>query len=546
MGEPATARKAKGRARVALTAVLVVIAGGACTQSLHHEPRPGLARRASPADRAAAAAAAMADANAQQAAHDAATSSSEATADLAPESAPLPTRLSSLEPTLVLQIGKSRLVQLDRPVTRVSVGDPEVAELVLVSPEEVLINGRKPGDTSLILWDQRGVPEVHTLTISEASDRQVLLEVTVAELNRTALEEHGVDYRVLRTDLGLVFQPGKVAPLFGNFPPTPPNPLFQQQLGDPVTLAVLDPKRDIAVFLEALQREGLGKILAQPHLIARSGQEAKFLSGGEIPIVIAEALQTSITFKEFGVRVRFKPTVRDDDTIDLEVAPEVSEPDFQNGVTLFGFQVPAFVTRRADTRVVLRNGESLVLGGLFRETRTESEQKVPYLGDVPGLGYLFRKTNYTRTKNELMIIVHPRIAEPIPPGGTVPVYDRAPLRRGEVRSQATDAGVTRPRLGPTLPPQPQERGPELGLGGEAQTTAYSVQVDAVRDRATADAVAARLSGAGFPAHVVVTQDSGADLYLVHLGRYLTAEEAEAEARAVKRAQIAERAVVVGE
>jgi pilus assembly protein CpaC len=446
----------------------------------------------------------------------------------------------------VLQIGKSRLVELGRPVTRVSVGDPEVAELVLVSPTEVLINGRKTGDTSLILWDQRGVPEIHTLTIAEASDRQVLLEVTVAELNRTAMEEHGVDYRVLRTDLGLVFQPAKIAPLTGLFPTTPPNPLFQQQLGDQVTLGVVDPQRDIAVFLEAIQREGLGKILAQPHLIARSGQEAKFLSGGEIPIVIAEALQTSITFKEFGVRVRFKPTVRDDDTIDLEVAPEVSEPDFNNGVTLFGFRVPAFITRRADTRVVLRNGETLVLGGLFRETRIENEQKVPYLGDIPALGYLFRKTSFNRQKNELMIIVHPRIAEPIPPGGEVAIYDRAPLRRSEVRSQATDAGVTRPRFTPTLPPEPQEHGPQLGLAGEARSIGYSVQVGSTRDHDEADAIVAGLKARGVDAYVVVVRIQGGDLYRVRVGRYSTLEEATAEAESLRRDAAVNQAVVVSD
>jgi pilus assembly protein CpaC len=515
-----------------------------CSRTIEHAPRGSLRRNATPEDRAAAAAAIEEAAAQSRRVEPGATETFPEPQLDAPPAAPA--RLSSLEPTLILQIGKSRLVELDRPVTRVSVGDPEIAELVLVSPTEVLINGRKSGDTSLILWDQRGVPEVHTLTIGESSDRQVLLEVTVAELNRTAMEEHGVDYRVLRTDLGLIFQPGKIAPVTGLFPTTPPNPLFQQQLGDSVTLGVVDPKRDIAVFLEAIQREGLGKILAQPHLIARSGQEAKFLSGGEIPIIIAEALQTSITFKEFGVRVKFKPTVRDNDTIDLEVAPEVSEPDFANGVTLFGFRVPAFITRRADTRVVLRNGETLVLAGLFRETRSENEQKVPYLGDIPGLGYLFRRTTYNRQKNELMIIVHPRLAEPLAPGADVALYDRAPLLRGEVRSQATDAGVSRPRFTPTLPPQPQERGPALGLGGEAQPVGYTVQVGATRDRAAADAIVAQLRARGVDAYVVAVNSGGADLYRIRVGRYATLEEATAEAEHLRRDAAVTEAVVVSD
>src|SRR6266481_5839118 len=262
--------------------------------------------------------------------------------EVAEPAAPAPpvnhNHLSSAAPAFVVQAGKSRLVALDRPVRRVSVGDPEVADIILVSPTDILINGRKPGDTSLIFWDQHGVSEVHTISVEDTSERQVMLEVTVAELNRTAMEQHGVDYRVLRSDLGLVFQPAKIAPLFGSFPPQINQPIFPSETADNVTLGVLDPKRDIAAFFQFIQNEGLGKILARPRLIARSGHEAKFLSGGEIPIVIAEALQTSITFKEFGTRVRFKPTVLADDTIDLEVAPEVSAPDFANGVNLFGLR----------------------------------------------------------------------------------------------------------------------------------------------------------------------------------------------------------------
>src|SRR6266404_5985893 len=123
----------------------------------------------------------------------------------APDPAPPPpanhNHLSSAAPAFVVQAGKSRLVELDRPVRRVSVGNPEVADIILVSPKDILINGRHAGDTSLIFWDQHGVSEVHTITVEEFSERQVLLEVTIAELNRTAMEAHGVDYRVLRSDL---------------------------------------------------------------------------------------------------------------------------------------------------------------------------------------------------------------------------------------------------------------------------------------------------------------------------------------------------------
>jgi pilus assembly protein CpaC len=517
-------------------AVVTLLLLASCSRSMQPErpPRPPAPNVVAPAAGTPTQAAAVEEA--REAARAGAQRSAELENADALTYAPYePARLSSAEPTIVIQAGKSRLVQLGRPMTRVSVGDPEVAELVLVSPTEVLVNGRKVGDTSLILWDQRGVSEVHTLSIQESSDRQVVVDITIAELNRTAMEEHGVDYRVLRTDLGLVFQPGKIAPLTGFFPPEISKPPLQMQTGDNVTFGIVHPDSGVAAFFEFIQREGLGKILAEPHLVARSGREAKFLSGGEIPIVVAEALQTSVTFKEFGTRLRFKPTVRDDDTIDLEVAPEVSEPDFNNGVNLFGFRVPAFVTRRADTRVTLRDGESLVIAGLFRENRVEEEQKVPYLGDIPGLGYLFRRTTYTRNKNELMIIVRPHLADVIPPGAPVPIYDRGPLRRSEVRSQATDAGVSRPRITATLPPSDVGVQHPVGPDGQRHVQSYSVQVSATHDRAAADALVAALSARGYVAYMLaIPQDGGTVLYQVRVGMYASVDEASAEAARLRR------------
>jgi len=557
MAHPSTAKMRSIFRRTTFLACAFA-AFASCTRSLHNDkpllpPGAGLSAERAPAAVSAGAAV------------DATATGGRSIIDevgIAPETlsngaaASITTPLSGAEPAFIVQTGKSRLIRLDRPVRRVSVGNPEVADIILVSPTEVLVNGRKPGDTSLILWDQHGVSELHTITVEETSERQVLLEITVAELNRTAMEEHGVDYRVLRSDLGLAFQPAKVAPLFGEFPTVPPNPLFQSTLSDPVTLAVLDPKRDIAVFFEFIQREGLGKILARPRLIARSGREAKFLSGGEIPIIIAEALQTSVVFKEFGVRVRFKPTVLADDTIDLEVAPEVSEPDFANGVKLFGFSVPAFITRRVDTRVTLRDGESLVIAGLFRETRAELQSKVPYLGDIPGLGYLFRKTSYNRAKDELMIVVRPRLAKAIPPGVSVSVPDREPLRSEDVRTQPTDAPITRPRLPGPEPSDEAATTSNTGTstsfdapvsrGGAAPAHAWSVQVSATKDAATADALVASLRSKGYDAYQVTIRRDGVSLYRVRVGAYASLEQAVNQAKRLRRERDVREAVIVSD
>ncbi len=506
----------------------------ACTHTLHKEPGPprqqipGVADRQAAASAAAAAGALAPDTNVESASHQMRSIVDETmTADDAQARPPRAVgKLSGETTSFVVQVGKSRLIEFARPVRRVSVGNPAVADIVLVSPTSILVNGLGKGDTSLILWDGNGVSEVHTISVEESSDRQVLLEITVAELNRTAMEQHGVDWRVLRTDLGLVFQPAQIAPLSGLFPPQTSQPPLQVSTDSGnVTLGIVDPKRGVAAFFEFIQREGLGKILARPRLVARSGNEAKFLSGGEIPIVIAEALQTSITFKEFGTRLRFKPTVLADDTIDLEVSPEVSEPDFANGVTQFGFRVPAFITRRADTRVRMQDGESLVIAGLFRDTRTEQTQKVPYLGDIPVLGYLFRKTSYDRVKSELMIVVRPRLADPTPVGVSVAVPDRGALRPEEVRTQRTDAAVSRPRLTSPLPSDESSRDAAISPPGDPAVKGWSVQVSVTPDKDAAEALAALLREHGFSAYVVPFERYGATpLYHVRVGRYSTLED----------------------
>jgi len=172
-------------------------------------------------------------------------------------------------------------------------------------------------------------------------------------------------------------------------------------------------------FFQYLENHQLAKILAQPHLLANSGEEAKFLSGGEIPIVVAQALNTSIVFKQFGTSVEFVPTVVGRNDIELLVKPEVSEPDFAEGVQLFGFTVPAFVTRRAETMVQLKDNQTLIIAGLILHEKKTQVQKVPYLGDVPYLGGLFRNTSYSNTETDLVMSVTPQIVQPLPDGASV-------------------------------------------------------------------------------------------------------------------------------
>ncbi len=173
-----------------------------------------------------------------------------------------------------------------------------------------------------------------------------------------------------------------------------------------------------AVF-EALEDEGLTKILAEPHLLARSGQSASFLVGGEVPIPVTQGGATAgsitIEFKEFGVGVQFTPTVLGPDRIHLQVAPEVSEPDFAL-TALSGAGAPAFITRRASTAVELGDGQSFAIAGLLDDRVRSSVQKYPVLGDVPILGALFRSVQFQKSETELVLIVTPRLVKPLPPG----------------------------------------------------------------------------------------------------------------------------------
>jgi pilus assembly protein CpaC len=178
----------------------------------------------------------------------------------------------------------------------------------------------------------------------------------------------------------------------------------------------------IDTFIEAAQERGLAKVLAKPTLLARSGQAASFLAGGEVPIPIAQGGafgSITIEFKKFGVGVEFAPTVLGPDRIYLEVSPEVSEPDFTLATISGGALIPGFVTRRASTSVELADGQSFAIAGLLSDSVDSSIEKYPLLGDIPVLGALFRSVQFQRNETELVMLVTPRIVKPLP---SVPMH----------------------------------------------------------------------------------------------------------------------------
>ncbi len=167
-------------------------------------------------------------------------------------------------------------------------------------------------------------------------------------------------------------------------------------------------------FIDALESKGAAKLLAKPNLIALSGDTARFLAGGEFPIPVAqEEGAITIEFKEFGVSLAFTPTVIGEDLINLVVNPEVSQLDFATAVvTDLGFRVPGLTTRRATTTIELRDGQSFAIAGLLQETLSSNVNQIPWLGDVPVLGALFRSTRYQRNETELVILVTVHLVKP--------------------------------------------------------------------------------------------------------------------------------------
>jgi pilus assembly protein CpaC len=337
-----------------------------------------------------------------------------------------------------LQTGSSRIIDFATRLRRVSIADTTVADIQVINPFQVNLIGHKPGFTTLAVWDQQGQYEERPIRIDPNGKQQVLLDTMVAELDRGAIENQGTNLALALSHAGvsLVSLPGAVAtPFSPNTSVTSPSGVVSQvnaslEPGGALTgmllsqgltygLAAGNSNYQLQGYFQYLENHNLGKILAQPHLLANSGEEAKFLSGGEIPIVVAQALNTSIVFKQFGTSVEFVPTVVGRNDIELLVKPEVSEPDFAEGVSLFGFTVPAFVTRRAETMVQLKDNQTLIIAGLILHEKKTQVQKVPYLGDVPYLGGLFRNTSYSNTETDLVMSVTPQIVRPLPDGASV-------------------------------------------------------------------------------------------------------------------------------
>ncbi len=366
---------------------------------------------------------------------------------------------------LTLMAGTGGVYDFPEVIARVSTTDSKVADVQVVNPHQLIIVGKEPGFASLFVWDDQNNYFERQIRIEKGGEQQVLLNVIVAEVNRTKMENQGIDFTSALTQYGLSFAslPGFVANAYnatqvfntsngtytGFLPPG--GNYYPLSVSNNITYALSGNNQALNTnsFFQFLEEHGLGKVLAQPNLLATSGEEAKFLSGGEIPIIISQALNTSIVFKQYGTSVSFVPTVVGRDQIELLVRPEVSAPDYTHQVILNGFSVPSFVTRKAETLVRLRDQQTLVIAGLMQDVIESDIKKVPYLGDVPYAGALFRNTSWSHVKTELVMSVTPRLVRPIPAGAsvTLPTSTAGVLTPAEVQTQALPVDdVTRPRF----------------------------------------------------------------------------------------------------
>ncbi len=243
------------------------------------------------------------------------------------------------------------------------------------------------------------------------ASNQVMLRVRFAEVSRSAMQELGVSmfahgsgtsdqwYRPDRN-------PGIGGPEFND---------GKLVFSDFLNLFIFNSKENLGAVVKALSNKGLFQSLAEPNLIATNGKEASFLAGGEYPYPVVQSgsgtNSVTITFKEFGVRLSFTPTVLGGDLIHLKVKPEVSSLDFANSVTIDGFRVPALATRRTETEVELRDGQTFAIAGLMNNTLTSSLNKIPGIGDIPILGLLFKSKAHQKNQTELVVMITPSIVK---------------------------------------------------------------------------------------------------------------------------------------
>ncbi|MGO9261946.1 MAG: type II and III secretion system protein family protein [Bryobacteraceae bacterium] len=391
---------------------------------------------------------------------------------------------------IALVEGTGHLLQFQKDIQKVVIAEPKIADAVVISPREVMVNAKGPGHTTLLIWEEGGDPAQYEIAVSKDDSewdafrkqmlesvgdskvtvtgsgetivlagmvksgedvkrlqgmaqtraktvinllkappppepRQILLQVKFADVDRVALTQIGFNLFSLNPKFTgetstQQFTPPKFSQVQSGAGGTNSNSV---NFSDLLNLFIFRPDLNIGATIQALQQRNLLQILAEPNLLCLEGKDASFLAGGSFPFPTITTTPTggstapviTVQFKPFGVKLDFTPTITAQGEIDLKVAPEVSSLDYTNAVTLQGFTIPALAQRRAETEVVLRDGESLAIAGMINNQVIEQIEKVPGLGSLPILGRLFQSRSTQKSTDELLVVITPRFVKPLSP-----------------------------------------------------------------------------------------------------------------------------------
>jgi pilus assembly protein CpaC len=329
--------------------------------------------------------------------------------------APLYSQATPAIELVSLGVGRSLPLDLASAVTQVTIANPEIADVVVLTEKSVVINAKQPGETDVLLaGDAMGRRHLRVTVFSASERRQIALGVKFAEVRRESLRELGLSTRATNT----TGNGTQIAGTGGLAPDGPGAPPVAGGLGGRFLSGLATwTTRDLAVYLSTQERLGNARSLAEPTLLAGNRDSASFLAGGEIPVPIPQAgaggqAFITIQYRPYGIKLVFRAEVLSDSLIKLAVEPEVSTLDYGNALLLSGFRIPALRTRRVGTTIDVRPGESLILSGLFNEEREQVRDGIPGLMSLPVIGALFSSTRWQKNQTELLIVVSPEIFDP--------------------------------------------------------------------------------------------------------------------------------------
>jgi pilus assembly protein CpaC len=383
-----------------------------------------------------------------------------------------------------LAIGKSIVIDYPADIARISTSNADIVDASPVTGREVLVHGKAFGTVTLVVWSKAGQRNFYNITVEQnleplrklmkdtfpsedihvqssrdslsltgrvtskavsdqaaalaapfgktivnnlqvaeaKAERQILLRIKFAELSRSAANTFAVNL----TSTGATNTIGQVST--GQASSTSPSSVGSGQttftISNALNIFAFRPDLNLAAFIQALEQHNLLQTLDEPTLMTSDGKEASFLVGGEFPIPVlqggANSGAVTIQFREFGVRLKFTPTITGNNNIRLHVQPEVSALDYSNALSFNGFTIPALSSRKIETNVELGEGQSFVIAGLIDNQVTETLSRIPGLSSLPILGNLFKSKSISKSDDELVVLVTPEITMPLQPGDAKP------------------------------------------------------------------------------------------------------------------------------